>query len=60
MTHASENFDHLYNFAIKLNKKDKAFVCEQTKPEINELRKNSMPSPFRNRPIEEVSRCLKI
>lgn len=33
--------------------KDKAFVCHQTKSEINESRKNLTPSPYRNRPIEE-------
>ncbi len=52
ITHASDNFDQLYAFAIELIKKDKAFVCEQTKAEMNEARKAGLPSPYRNRPIE--------
>ena len=52
-THASEYFQQLYDCAVELIKKDKAFVCEQTKAEINESRKNGLPSPYRNRPIEE-------
>ena len=59
VTHASDNFDHLYNFAVQLIKKDKAFVCEQTKAEINEFRSKSLPSPHRNRPVEESLRMFE-
>ena len=53
VTHASDNFDQLYAFAVQLIKKDKAFVCQQTKAEMNEYRKSCISSPYRNRPIEE-------
>eukprot|EP01016_Furgasonia_blochmanni_P028774 TRINITY_DN3027_c0_g1_i1.p1 TRINITY_DN3027_c0_g1~~TRINITY_DN3027_c0_g1_i1.p1 ORF type:complete len:514 (-),score=174.75 TRINITY_DN3027_c0_g1_i1:218-1759(-) len=53
ITHASSYFQQLYDFAVELIKKDKAFVCQQTKAEMNEFRKLGKPSPYRNRPIEE-------
>ena len=46
VVHASENFDHLYNFTIEIIKKDKDFISEQTKAEINEFRKNSNAIPM--------------
>lgn len=53
ITHASDNFGKLYEFAVQLIKKNKAFVCQQTKAEMNEYRKLGQPSPYRDRPIEE-------
>ena len=43
----------MFQLAVKLIKKDKAFICHQTGPEIAESRKNKTPSPWRNRPKEE-------
>ena len=58
ITHASGYFDELYNFAVELIKKDKAFICEQEKTEMREYRKAGKPSPYRNRPIEESLRIF--
>ena len=53
VTHSSDYFEDLYNFAVVLIKKGKAYVCEQTPEEMKEARNNLLPSPYRNRPIEE-------
>ncbi len=53
ITHASEYFDELYALAEELIKRGKAFICEQSKPEIKEYRSLKKDSPYRNRPIEE-------
>jgi glutaminyl-tRNA synthetase len=53
ITYASDNFEQIYNFAVQLIKKDKAYIDEQTPDEVHEYRKNCKPSPYRNRPIEE-------
>ena len=58
-TYSSDYFDDLYDLAVKLIKKDKAYVCHQTKEDIkrdrDEAKKTGIlpPSPFRNRSIEE-------
>ncbi len=55
--YTSNYFQTLYEFAIKLIKKDKAFVCELTANEMREYRgtltEKGKNSPYRNRPIEE-------
>ena len=55
--HASDYFEQLYNFAVKLVKKGKAYVCDLSIDEIREYRGTlTMPgkdSPYRNRPVEE-------
>ncbi|PLX07905.1 MAG: glutamine--tRNA ligase [Marinilabiliales bacterium] len=55
--YASDYFEQLYEWAVKLIKEGKAYVDEQTPEEISEQRtnptKNGIESPFRNRPIEE-------
>lgn len=55
--YASDYFDKLYEYAVQLIKKGKAFVCDQSLEEmrrdrgtITEIGKDS---PFRNRSIEE-------
>ncbi len=53
---ASNYFDQLYNWAVELIKKDKAYVCELSPEEVSENRGTpTVPgkSPFRDRPIEE-------
>jgi len=51
--YASDYFDQLYEFAIDLVRKGKAYVDEMTAEETDEYRRIGKESPFRNRPIEE-------
>ena len=55
--HASDYFDKLYEYAVKLIKKEKAFVCELTAEEMREYRgsltKAGKNSPYRDRSVEE-------
>lgn len=55
--HASDYFEQLYNFAVELVKKGKAYVCDLSIEEIREYRGTlTMPGkdgPYRNRPVEE-------
>jgi glutaminyl-tRNA synthetase len=55
--HASDYFDQLYDYAVQLIKKDKAYVCDLTADEIREYRGTlttaGMNSPYRNRSVEE-------
>ncbi|RKP16618.1 hypothetical protein ROZALSC1DRAFT_31474, partial [Rozella allomycis CSF55] len=59
VTHSSDYFDQLYEYAIDLIKKDKAYVCHMTEEEIKESRGGDdhkgkrFDSPWRNRPVEE-------
>uniref|UniRef100_A0A061SG32 glutamine--tRNA ligase n=1 Tax=Tetraselmis sp. GSL018 TaxID=582737 RepID=A0A061SG32_9CHLO len=53
ITHSSDYFDRLHELAVRLIKDRLAYVCHQTKDEIEESRKNLTPSPWRDRPIEE-------
>jgi glutaminyl-tRNA synthetase len=58
ITHSSDYFDQLYEYAVELIKRDKAYVCHQTPEEIFKGRGGAdhgprIPSPWRNRPIEE-------
>eukprot|EP01036_Dinobryon_divergens_P048164 gene48164-64628_t len=64
-TFSSDYFQILYDLAVKLIKSDKAYVCHQTKDQIEACREIAKAkvadpnvtgdpcSPFRNRPIEE-------
>lgn len=55
--YASDYFDQLYEFAVELIKKGKAYVDEQTPDEVREnrgtLTESGVNSPYRERPIEE-------
>lgn len=55
--YASEYFDAMYEGAIKLIQKGKAFVCDLSADEIREyrgtLKEPGKESPYRNRSIEE-------
>lgn len=51
ITHSSDNFDQLYEWAVDLIKKDLAYVCHQKQEDIRGF--NPPPSPWRNRPISE-------
>ena len=56
-TYASDYFEDIYNYAIRLIKEGKAFVCDMTPEEISANRgtlvKPGTESPYRNRSIEE-------
>ncbi|KFM68600.1 putative glutamine--tRNA ligase, partial [Stegodyphus mimosarum] len=51
ITHSSDYFDQLYEYARTLIRKDFAYVCHQKQEEIKGF--NPPPSPWRNRPLEE-------
>lgn len=54
---ASDYFDKMYEFAIQLIKKGKAFVCDLNADQIREyrgtLKEPGKESPYRNRSVEE-------
>ena len=63
---ASDYFDQMYEAAVKLIKKGKAFVCDLTADEIREYRgtltEPGKESPYRNRSVEEnldLFECMK-
>jgi glutaminyl-tRNA synthetase len=55
--YASDYFEQLYDFAVQLIKKGKAYVCDLSADEIREYRgtltQPGVESPFRNRSVEE-------
>jgi len=51
ITHSSDYFQQLYEWAIVLIKKGLAYVCHQTADEMKGF--NPPPSPWRDRPIED-------
>ena len=55
--YASDYFDQMYEYAVKLIKKGKAYVCDLTPEEIREYRgtltEPGKNSPYRERTVEE-------
>ena len=51
--YASDYFDQIYEYAVALVKKGKAFVCDLTPDETDEFRRQAKASPFRDRSVEE-------
>ncbi|CAK9821612.1 Probable glutamine--tRNA ligase [Anthophora retusa] len=51
ITHSSDYFQQLYEWAIVLIKKGLAYVCHQSSKEIKGF--NPPPSPWRDRPVSE-------
>jgi glutaminyl-tRNA synthetase len=55
--YASDYFEELYGYAVKLIKKGKAFVCDLSAEELREYRgtpyEPGKNSPYRNRSVEE-------
>ncbi|KAB0792246.1 hypothetical protein PPYR_14205 [Photinus pyralis] len=51
VTHSSDYFDRLYEWAVQLIKNGMAYVCHQTADEMKGF--NPEPSLWRDRPIEE-------
>ncbi|MBU1936311.1 glutamine--tRNA ligase/YqeY domain fusion protein, partial [bacterium] len=61
--YASDYFEQLYEYAVKLIKKGKAYVCDLSADEIREYRgtltEPGKESPYRNRSIEENSNLFE-
>jgi glutaminyl-tRNA synthetase len=57
ITHSSDYFDQLYEWAVLLIKKGLAYVCHQKQEEIKGF--NPPPSPWRERPVEESLRLFE-
>ncbi|HBS88708.1 MAG: glutamine--tRNA ligase [Bacteroidetes bacterium GWF2_38_335] len=55
--YASDYFDKLYDLAVELIKKGKAYICEQSPEEMAAYKgtptQPGKPSPWRDRPVEE-------
>jgi glutaminyl-tRNA synthetase len=51
--YTSDYFDQLYQYAVALVGKDRAFVCDMTPEETDEYRRLGKDSPFRKRTVEE-------
>lgn len=55
--YASDYFQQIYDWAVLLIKKEKAFVCDLTAQEVSDMRGNpttpANPSPYRNRTVAE-------
>ncbi|KAL4227109.1 putative glutamine--tRNA ligase [Mactra antiquata] len=51
VTHASDNFDKLYGYAVELIKRGHAYICHMRSEDIKGF--NPPDSPWRDRPIEE-------
>jgi glutaminyl-tRNA synthetase len=51
--YASDYFGKLYEYAVQLVRKGKAYVDDMTPEQTDEFRRIGKESPFRNRPIEE-------
>ena len=60
LTHTSDYFQELYDFALQLIDNDLAYVCHQTKEEIGIYREKLLPSPWRNRDIKESRRLFEL
>ncbi|XP_076264536.1 glutaminyl-tRNA synthetase [Rhynchophorus ferrugineus] len=57
ITHSSDYFDQLYEWAILLINKGLAYVCHQSADEMKGF--NPVPSPWRDRPISESLQLFK-
>lgn len=58
ITHSSDYFDQLYEWAEELIKKNLAYVCHQ---KVEEMRGFDVKeSPWRNRPIEESLALFRV
>ncbi len=50
---ASDYFEPIYQFAVRLVEKGKAFVCDMSAEQTDEYRRTGKESPFRNRSVAE-------
>ena len=53
VTFSSDRFTEIYNFAVALIKKGKAYVCACDKAEVSADRAAKKGSKWRNRPVQE-------
>jgi glutaminyl-tRNA synthetase len=53
ITYASDYFEDLYDLAVELIKRGKAYVCHLSKDEVKKDRELMKESPYRNRSVEE-------
>ncbi|XP_078428116.1 glutamine-tRNA ligase, putative / glutaminyl-tRNA synthetase, putative / GlnRS [Wolffia australiana] len=53
VTYTSDYFQELYDLAVELIRRDRAYVDHQSPEEIKEYREKMMNSPWRDRPIAE-------
>jgi len=51
ITHSSENFEQLYEYAVQLIKQGDAFVCSETSEVMRKNRSEGIPSKDRDRPV---------
>ena len=58
ITYASDYFDKLHSYALQLIAAGKAYVCHQSKAEIEASREVGAPSPWRERSVEENLRLF--
>ncbi len=58
ITHASDQFDQLYEWAKELIRRDLAYICHQKGDELKGH--NVAESPWRNRPIQESLQLFEV
>lgn len=58
ITHSSDNFQQLYEWAVKLIEKGHAYVCHQSSDEMKGF--NPPPSPWRDRPASESLQLFEV
>lgn len=58
MTHASDNFDKLYAYAVDLIKRGHAYVCHMKSEDLKGF--DTPDSPWRDRPIEESLQLFEV
>jgi glutaminyl-tRNA synthetase len=58
ITHASDHFERLYELAVELIKRNKAYICHQKADELKGH--NPPPSPWRDRPVEESLKLFAV
>ncbi len=51
--YASDYFDQIHEYAVRLTKLGKAYVCDMSPEDTDAYRREGKESPFRNRSIEE-------
>jgi glutaminyl-tRNA synthetase len=56
--YASDYFDQLYEYAVELTRKGKAYVDDMKPEEVDEYRRLGKESSFRNRPTDESLNLL--
>ncbi len=56
--YASSYFGQLYEYAVELTRRGKAYVCDMTPEETDEFRRLGKEGPYRSRPVEENQELL--